>query len=103
MKATEDREHPLAELTAFALSGEGIAIDVVSTGCTTRESIEARVERVDERTVALTLLRVVPDGCRRMPMNKRLEFSRAALGIGEEDGIVLRNPLGRLPGRGRGR
>ena len=91
---------PLADVIAFAATESGVEVSVVSTGCTTRESVEAHVERLDADTVALTVRRVKPDGCRRVPFGVSVELGRDELGIGDE-AIVLENPLSPLPGRGR--
>lgn len=95
---TIDQTEQLAAVTAVLQTDESIVLDVVSTGCTTIESIEARVEQIDDDTATLTLLQVSPDHCRRMPFSVQLEYSRASLGI-EGKGFLLLNPIVPLPGR----
>lgn len=93
-----DRADEPASITGVVQDGDTLGFDVVSTGCTTKDSLEARVERLDEFTVALTLLRVKPDLCRRMPTTTRIDYSRESLGIADA-AVVLRNPIVMLPGR----
>jgi len=98
--ADEQAAWPMAEVTSFVAGEAGIRFTVISTGCTTSASIETSVESIDADTAAVTVLRVKPDRCRRMPMNLPFELSRDELGLGDET-IVLRNPVVPLPSRGR--
>lgn len=91
----------LAAVTAVSQTAESIVLHVVSTGCTTIDSIEARVEHIDDDRATLTFLQLVPDHCRRMPFSVRFEYSRASLGI-EGKEVMLLNPLVSVPGRRRG-
>lgn len=91
----------LAAVTAVSQTAESIVLHVVSTGCTTIDSIEARVEHIADDRATLTFLQLVPDHCRRMPFSVRFEYSRASLGI-EGKEVMLLNPLVSVPGRRRG-
>jgi len=95
---TVEQTEQLAAVTAVSQTDESIVLEVVSTGCTTIDSIEARVEQIDDDKATLTFLQVVPDHCRRMPFSVQLEYSRVSLGI-EGKGFVLLNPIVSLPGR----
>jgi len=91
-------DEELAKLVGFRKTKDALVFDVVSTGCTTHRSVKPVIERIDDTTVGLALLRIKPDRCRRAPLAKRIVYSREELQIGDED-VVLRNPIGKLPGR----
>jgi len=94
-----EQTFPLAEITAFEQNAEGVQLRVITTGCTRDDDLQPVVKRIDASEIQLTVLRIRPDDCRRMPAEKSVQFSREMLEIDQEK-IILMNPLVALRRRG---
>lgn len=86
-------------LYAASVEPDGVRIRVASNGCTSEESFDIDVDRIqsdDQPRYLVRFERDTPDNCRAfLPDGVELSFSRERLGLSSDAAISIGNRVGR--------
>lgn len=78
-------------LHAVSITSSSIKISVTSNGCTKQGHFDFQVE--PGAIAEVTVVRTKYDGCRRVPEQIQLKYALSALGLSDNKGIMIKNPI----------
>ena len=81
----------LEPLISHRWSAKGLTIEVMSNGCTSKESFDFRLQPADGQP-QLIIYRRKPDYCKAMPRPLLISISYADLGLEKGQQVTLANP-----------
>ncbi|MGD8914403.1 MAG: hypothetical protein PVI97_05755 [Candidatus Thiodiazotropha sp.] len=83
-------------LIGVMLAVDSLKFVVISNGCTSKESFNFVFDSSTKQTSTtreLSIVRIKPDTCRRLPRTIELEYSLSEVGIKKNESITISNPL----------
>ena len=81
----------IARLHGIGVEQDMLVFTVTSNGCTQNEDFELRVE--PGAVPRVTLMRLRPDLCKRVPLAKRIQFPLMDYGLSLDTPFAIGNPL----------